>query len=154
MNQKPVVDTNNKIKWREKNLTITQKKITKSQRKTVREVSQELQNNQRTNDKRAINTFQCVCVCLVTQTCLTLCDPMDCSPPGSSVHGSLQARILKWVVISFSRISSQPADWTHVSSLSCTGRQILYCWVVCPLNTHTNTWGWNCWVPEVWAQPE
>ena len=47
-------------------------------------MSQELQNNQRTNDKRAINTYQCVCVCLVTQTCLTLCNPMDCSPPGSS----------------------------------------------------------------------
>ena len=39
----------------------------------------------------------------VTQLCLTLCDPMNCSPPGSSVHGILQARILEWVVISFSR---------------------------------------------------
>ena len=44
----------------------------------------------------------CVCV-LVTLLCLTLCDPMDCSPPGSSVHGILQARILEWVAISFSR---------------------------------------------------
>ena len=43
-----------------------------------------------------------------------LCDPMDCSPPGSSVHGILQARILEWVVISFSRVSSQPRDWTWV----------------------------------------
>ena len=40
---------------------------------------------------------------LVTQSCLTLCDPMDCSPSGSSVHGLLQARILEWVAISFSR---------------------------------------------------
>ena len=40
-----------------------------------------------------------MCV-LVTQSCLTLCDPMDCSPPGSSVHGILQARILEWVAIS------------------------------------------------------
>ena len=40
---------------------------------------------------------------LVTQSCLTVCDPMDCSPPGSSVHGILQARILEWVAISFSR---------------------------------------------------
>ena len=40
---------------------------------------------------------------LVTQSCLTLCDPMDCSPPGSSVYGILQARILEWVAISFSR---------------------------------------------------
>ena len=45
----------------------------------------------------------CVCVCLVTQSCPTLCDPMDCSPPGSSVHGILQARILEWVPIPFSR---------------------------------------------------
>jgi len=41
-------------------------------------------------------------VCLVTQSCLTLCHPMDCSPPGSSVHGILQARILEWVAIPFS----------------------------------------------------
>ena len=44
----------------------------------------------------------------VAQSCLTLCDPVDCSPPGSSVHGILQARILDWVAISFSRVSSQP----------------------------------------------
>ena len=44
----------------------------------------------------------CVCV-LVTQSCLTLCDPIDCSPIGSSVHGILQTRILEWVVIPFSR---------------------------------------------------
>ena len=42
----------------------------------------------------------------VAQSCLTLCDPMDCSPPGSSVHGILQARILEWVFIPFSRGSS------------------------------------------------
>ena len=42
----------------------------------------------------------------VTQLCPTLCDPMDCSPPGSSIHGILQARILEWVAISFSRGSS------------------------------------------------
>ena len=39
---------------------------------------------------------------LVAQLCLTLCDPMDCSPPGSSVHGILQARILEWIAILFS----------------------------------------------------
>jgi len=44
-----------------------------------------------------------VCVCLVAQSCLTLCDPMDHSPPGSPVLGILQARILEWVAISFSR---------------------------------------------------
>ena len=44
----------------------------------------------------------------VAQLCLTLCDPVDCSPPGSSIHGILQARILEWVAISFSRGSSRP----------------------------------------------
>ena len=47
---------------------------------------------------------------LVLQTCPTLWDPMDCSPPGSSVHGILQARILEWVAIPFSSGSSQPRD--------------------------------------------
>ena len=47
-----------------------------------------------------------ICCCLAAQWCLTLCDPMDYSPPGSSVPGILQARILEWVVISFSRGSS------------------------------------------------
>ena len=42
----------------------------------------------------------------VTQSCLTLCDPVDCNPPGSSVYGILQARILEWVVISFSTLNS------------------------------------------------
>ena len=50
---------------------------------------------------------------LVTQSCLTLCDPLDCSPPGSSVPGIFQARILEWVAISFSRGSSRPRDWTR-----------------------------------------
>ena len=50
-----------------------------------------------------------------TQSCLTLCDPVDCSPPGSSIHGILQARILEWVAISFSRGSSRPRDRTQVS---------------------------------------
>ena len=45
---------------------------------------------------------------LVTQSCPILCHPMDCSPPGSSVHGILQAIVLEWVAISFSRRSSQP----------------------------------------------
>ena len=50
----------------------------------------------------------------VTQSCLTLCNPMDCSLPGSSVHGILQARILEWVPISFFRGSSWPRDRTQV----------------------------------------
>ena len=54
----------------------------------------------------------------VAQSCLTLCNPMDCSPPGSSVHGILQARILEWVAISFSRESSEPRDRTQVSCIA------------------------------------
>ena len=54
----------------------------------------------------------------VAQSCLTLCDPVDCSPPGSSIHGILQARILEWVAISFSRGSSRPRDRTQVSCIT------------------------------------
>ena len=53
----------------------------------------------------------------VAQSCLTLCDPMDCSLPGSSLHGILQVRVLEWVAISFSRGSSQPRDQTQVSCI-------------------------------------
>ena len=52
---------------------------------------------------------------LVTQSCLALCNPMDCSPPGTSLHGILQARILDWIAIPFSRASSQSRDGTQVS---------------------------------------
>ena len=51
------------------------------------------------------------------QSCLTLCNPMDCSPPGSSVHGILQARILEWVAMPSSRGSSQPRERTRISCL-------------------------------------
>ena len=54
----------------------------------------------------------------VTQSCPTLCDRMDYTLPGSSVHGFLQARILEWVAISYSRGSFQPRDWTQVSCLA------------------------------------
>ena len=52
------------------------------------------------------------------QSCLTLCDPMDCSPPSSSVHGILQARLLEWVAMPSSRGSSRPRGWTHVSYIT------------------------------------
>ena len=58
------------------------------------------------------------CCCSDSQSCLTLCDPMDCSLPGSSVHGISQARVLEWVAISSSRGSSLPRDGSRVS---CTG---------------------------------
>ena len=53
----------------------------------------------------------------VAQPCPTLCDPVDCSLPGSSVRGIFQARVLEWVSISFSRGSSRPGDWTWVSCI-------------------------------------
>ena len=49
------------------------------------------------------------------QSCPALCEPMACSPPGSSIHGILQARVLEWIAMLFSRGSSQPRYWTHVS---------------------------------------
>ena len=55
---------------------------------------------------------------LVTQACQTLCNPMNCSLPGSSVHGILQARILEWVVIPFFRGSSWPRNWSWVSHIA------------------------------------
>ena len=58
---------------------------------------------------------------LVAQSCLTLCTPMDCSPPGSSVYGILQARKLEWDAMLSSRGSSPPRDWTCVSYVSCIG---------------------------------
>ena len=64
--------------------------------------------------------------CSVTQSCSTLCNPVDCSKLGSSVHGILQARILELVTMPFSRGSSQPRDWTDVSYVSCIGRRVLY----------------------------
>ena len=67
----------------------------------------------RTQLRDWIQLINSLCV-LVAQSCLTLCGLMDCGPPGSSVHGVLQARILEWVTIPFSRGSSQPRDQTWV----------------------------------------
>ena len=81
-------------------------------------------------------------LCWVAQLCLTLCDPMDCSPPGSSVHGILQARILEWVAMPSSRGSSQPRDRTQVSHIA--GRLFTSWaireaqengWVACPFSS-------------------
>ena len=75
--------------------------------------------------------------CSVAKSCLTL-RSCDCSPPGSSVPGILQARTLEWVTISSSRGSFQPRGRTHISCISCIGRQILYCWATleAPLCIH------------------
>ena len=75
-------------------------------------------------------------LCLVNQSCLTLCDPMACSPPGSSVHGTLQARILEWVVIPFSRGSSWPRKKTQVSCIAGSHQGNLLIYPATP--------GWSC----------
>ena len=108
----------------------------------------------------SIQLYMCVCVCvcvcvvyiyifrtiyiysslklLVTQSCPTLGDPMDCSPPGSSVNGILQARILEWLAIPFSRQSAQPWDWTWILyCLSHKGSPVL--WKKSP-NCHPISW--------------
>ena len=71
------------------------------------------------------SVWACWC-CSVAQSCPTLCLPMDCSPPGSSVRGIFQAQILEWVALYSPRASSQPRDQTVISCISCTGRQVLY----------------------------
>ena len=77
----------------------------------------------------------CACVCSDALSCPTLCNPMDYAPPGSSIHGISQARILEWVVISFSRGSSRPRNRIWVSGVSCIGRRMLY---------HCATEGFSC----------
>ena len=66
--------------------------------------------------------------CLVTQLCQFFHDPMACSPPGSSVHGVSQARILEWVATSFSRGPSWPRDRTHVSCVCCIASGFFTYW--------------------------
>ena len=68
-------------------------------------------------------------MCLVAQSCLTL-QPMDCSLSGSFIHGIFQARMQKWVAISFSRGSSQPRDWTCVSCVSCIAGGFFTYWAI------------------------
>ena len=64
--------------------------------------------------------------CSVTQSCPTLCDPMNCSPPGSSVHVIRQARILEWAAISSSRGSPRTRDWTSVSCTPASAGSFLF----------------------------
>ena len=76
--------------------------------------------------EEAYTDKQLSCNVSVTQLCQTLCNHMDCSPSGSSVHGILQARTLEWVAIPFSRGSSQPRDWNW---LSCIAGRFFTIWV-------------------------
>ena len=77
------------------------------------------------SDKSYLNVTS-VYVCVHAQSCLAFFNPMDHSPPGSTVHGIFQARILEWVVISCSKGSSQPRDWTCISGVSCIGRRVFF----------------------------
>ena len=70
--------------------------------------------------KCSMSMWQNACICAKSlQSWPTLCDSVDCSLPGSSIHGILQARILEWVAMPSSRGSSQPRDWNCVSYISC-----------------------------------
>ena len=82
----------------------------------------------------------CVCVCVCVLNHVQLCDPMDHSPPDSSVHGIFQARIFKWVAAFYSRRSSWPRDQTRVSCISCIDSFILY---------HYTTWGALCILQQI-----
>ena len=97
-------------------------------------------------DHQCVCVWVCVCVCvcvyawarmLVTQLCLTLCDPMDCSPPGSSVQGILPARTLERVAISFSRGSSWPRDRTQISCIAC---RLFIMWATRELHKKLRIW--------------
>ena len=73
------------------------------------------------------------------QLCPALCDPMDCSLPGSSIHGILQARILKWVAMASSRGSPQPRDGIHTSYVPCISGRFF---------TTSATWGLYLWISQ------
>ena len=87
-----------------------------------------------------------VCVCVCVPSCSTLCDPIDCSPPGSSVHWLFQARLLEWAALSSSRGSSWSRDQTHLLYLL-LGRHILYHYttfstrhlILCPYSNRKTT---------------
>ena len=72
------------------------------------------------------HSHSCACMHAKSlQSCLTLCNPMDYTLPGSSVHGILQTRTLEWAAMPFSRGSSPPRDRTCISCVSCVGSQVL-----------------------------
>ena len=75
---------------------------------------------------RAPLTYVCVCCARWLRSCPTLCNPMDCGPSDSSVHGILQAGVLEWVALPSSKESSKPRDRTCFSCVICIGRWVLY----------------------------
>ena len=82
--------------------------------------------------RMCVYIYMCVCMYMLCvcskllRSCLTLCDPIDHSSPGSSVHGIFQARILEWVAMPSPKGSSWPRHWTCISYVSCTGRRVIY----------------------------
>jgi len=91
----------------------------------------------------------------VAQSCQTLCDPVDCIPPGSSVHGSLQAGILECVGISFSRVSFRPRDRTQVPCIASrfftiwatreAPKTVSYCKIFIQYSKHIGDWQMASW---------
>ena len=107
------------------------------------------------------NLWRVVLVCLllrerkeseVTQTCLTLCNPMDCSLPGSSVYGIFQARVLEWVAMSFSRGSSRPKDRTWVSHIVGRRFTVWATWTPCKSRTKEGTRLWRLSLGKDWCE--
>ena len=92
------------------------------------------------NEWMSVSDLTVCWVCRCTQSSPTLWDHMDYSLPDSSVLGISQARTLEWVVISYSRGSSWPRNWTHISYVSCIGRRVLYHWVTCEAPTVCYLW--------------
>ena len=105
----------------------------------------------------------CVCVCvLVIQSCSTLCDPLDCSPLGSFVHGILQARMMKWIAIPFSRGSSHPKIKSRSPKLQADpllseppGKPLNYLgkWNSFLQHALSSRWGWECPEPMSYSVP-
>ena len=99
------------------------------------------------NCKAAVSYISCLsriiiwalCACVPLQLYPTLCDPIGCSPPGSSVHGILQARILGYVAMPSSKGSSRPRNWMHISHIFGIARQVLH--HSCQLESHN--WSWQ-----------
>ena len=90
-----------------------------------------LQNNMHSMSLFWLSAFTYTCVlCSVARLCLTLWDPTDCIPPGSSVHGISQARILEQVAISYTRGSSQPRDPIHTKRCEKTNFKLMITWLM------------------------
>ena len=101
-----------------------------------------------------------MCLCLLTQSRPTFCDPMDCSPSGSSVHEIFQARILKWVAISYSKASSRLRDWTSVSWVSCIADGFFTHWAIrkaplcSPWRFQPSIATWQWWICCQWGSSQ